>query len=516
MGNTPQQRRLEIGGIICLFFLGLAGCTHLPNPDRYNARLDSTLGIESSQTIISDEKWYAMYREGRKTGWCQLSEGFIEHSGRRFQLHIQTTYETYLRKGHPVEKKQVVKTIHNMENQFVASAAITYGGNQTPTFLIAKNEGENLKLNLWRGETEYSRTINREINSMFPLIKQIRMLQPKVGGKKIIQIFDPQNLRVYDYTVSVISRLEFDLKTGSEPAWYLQIENGRRLVQDIFVSTDKKHRILKIICHDKPVFYLPETAYKIKTNMDPYDFNEMHDIKLGTTITSSWSVQTAVMDISNEALNSVLIESPWQVRLNDASVNGTRWIFRAHKVEDTKSLNLPLAIEGAHQYLNSTFYIQSNHPKIRQTAAKIKGHEDNALRLFRKIAMWVFNMIEDKNFSTSIASALETLDRKQGDCTEHAVLTAALARAAGIPTRIAAGLYYAQERFSYHMWVEALVAENLWVAVDPAMGQIEPDALHLKLFHGDLDVNTHTNMTWALIQSLKPDDLKIVELNKTF
>ncbi len=515
MATTPQQK-LGIWGIICLFIIGLSGCTHLPNSDRYLARIDSALGIDASQTTITDEKWYAMYREGRKTGWRQLSEGFVERDGQRFQLHVQTTYETYLRNGHPVEKKQVIKTIHNNENQFISSAATAIGGNQIPTFLIATNEGERIKINLWRAETEYTRTINREINNMFPLIKQIRMLRPKVGIKKTIQVFDPQSLLVYDYTVKVISRLKLDLKSGSEPAWYIQIENGHRLVQDIFVSTDKQCRILKIICHDKPIFYLPEPAYKTKTNMDRYDFNEIHDIKLATTITSSWSVQTAVMEISNEALNSVLIENPWQVRLNDSNANGTRWMFRAYKVEDTKSMNLPLAIEGARQYLNSTFYIQSDHPKIRQTAAKIKGHEDNALRLFRKIAMWVFNMIEDKNFSTSIASALETLDRKQGDCTEHAVLTAALARAAGIPTRIAAGLYYAQERFSYHMWVEALVAENLWVAVDPAMGQIEPDALHLKLFHGDLDYNTRTNMTWALIQSLKSDDLKIVEINKTF
>jgi hypothetical protein len=514
MANTSQQSWLAIGGILYLFFMGLAGCSHLPSADSYRARIDRALGIDTSQAIIADEKWFAMYREGRKTGWHRLSNGFIEHSGQRFQLHLQTTYERCFRNGHPVENKQVVKTIHNMENQFVASAAVTYGGNQTPTFLIATNEGENLKINLWRGKTEDSKTINRGINSMFPLIKQILMLRPKVGSRKIIQLFDPQDLRVYDYTIKVISRVEFDLKTGSEPAWYVQIEHGHRLIQDIFISTDGQCRILKIICHDEPVIYLPETAHK--TKLDPYDFNEIHDIKLATTISSSWSVQTVTMDISNEALNSVLIEDPWQVRLNDTSANGTRWIFRAHQVEDTKSQNLPLTIEGAHNYLSATFYIQSDHPKIRQTAAMIKGHEVNALRLFRKIAMWVFNTIEDKDFSTSLASALETLDRKQGDCTEHAVLTAALARAAGIPTRIAAGLYYAEERFSYHMWVEALVAEKLWVAVDPAMGQIEPDALHLKLFHGDLDYNTHTNMTWALIQSLKSGDLKIVEFNKTF
>lgn len=67
-----------------------------------------------------------------------------------------------------------------------------------------------------------------------------------------------------------------------------------------------------------------------------------------------------------------------------------------------------------------------------------------------------------------------------------------------------------------HMWVEALVAEDLWVAVDPAMGQIEPDALHLTVYQGDFDIGTHTNVTWGLVRSLNPGDLKIVSINRNF
>jgi hypothetical protein len=70
MVNKLQQRRLGIGVIIYLFFMGLAGCTHLPIADPYVTRIDSALGIDTSQAIIADEKGYAMYREGRKTGWC--------------------------------------------------------------------------------------------------------------------------------------------------------------------------------------------------------------------------------------------------------------------------------------------------------------------------------------------------------------------------------------------------------------------------------------------------------------
>ncbi len=191
------------------------------------------------------------------------------------------------------------------------------------------------------------------------------------------------------------------------------------------------------------------------------------------------------MDISNETLNDRLFENSWQVRIEDLKDAGDRWEFHARKVDDQQAQNLPLSFESTSEFLESSFYIQSDHPKIRQAAAQIKGTEINSLRLFRKIAMWVFNTIEEKNYRTSNASAVEVLERKQGDCTEHSVLTVALARASGIPARIAAGLYYAEESFTYHMWVEAMVGENLWVAVDPAMGQIEPDALHLKLFQAD-------------------------------
>ena len=88
-------------------------------------------------------------------------------------------------------------------------------------------------------------------------------------------------------------------------------------------------------------------------------------------------------------------------------------------------------------------------------------------------------------------SALETLDRHAGDCTEAAVLLAALGRAAGIPTKVASGLVYSRQRyhgvanvFMPHSWTLAYV-EGRWRSFDLALGAF--DSTHIALTVGDGD-----------------------------
>ena len=59
---------------------------------------------------------------------------------------------------------------------------------------------------------------------------------------------------------------------------------------------------------------------------------------------------------------------------------------------------------------------------------------------------------------------------------------AALARAAGIPTRVEAGLVYLRGRFYYHAW--NLVYLGRWVSVDTLFGQVPADVTHIRLVTG--------------------------------
>ena len=98
----------------------------------------------------------------------------------------------------------------------------------------------------------------------------------------------------------------------------------------------------------------------------------------------------------------------------------------------------------------------------------------------RAIEKWVDSAVADKGFGTAFAPAREVLEEGAGDCSEHAVLMAALTRAAGIPSRVAAGLVYWERAFAYHMWVEVRVGDG-WYALDPTVGHGSVDATFLAI-----------------------------------
>ena len=83
------------------------------------------------------------------------------------------------------------------------------------------------------------------------------------------------------------------------------------------------------------------------------------------------------------------------------------------------------------------------------------------------------------------------LRTKVGDCNEHTALFVAMARAAGIPARIAVGLVSVRSAFYYHAWPEVYLDEGkgrgLWLPVDPTLNQFPADATHLRLARGGLD-----------------------------
>ena len=148
----------------------------------------------------------------------------------------------------------------------------------------------------------------------------------------------------------------------------------------------------------------------------------------------------------------------------------------------TEQATLDLA-DDVKPYLAPAPMIQSDAPRIRALAAELAAGADTPLGQVKAIMTWMDANIQ-KRPVLSLPDALNTLDQRMGDCNEHAVLLAALARAAGIPAQIEAGLVYQKGRFYYHAWNRVFI--NGWVTVDALMGQIPADATHIRLARGDL------------------------------
>jgi transglutaminase-like putative cysteine protease len=140
------------------------------------------------------------------------------------------------------------------------------------------------------------------------------------------------------------------------------------------------------------------------------------------------------------------------------------------------------------QYLKANALVNSDDSGVRRlTTRATRGAVDPWEKVVR-IVRFVFENLRDKNFEVAFASASEVARNLSGDCTEHAVLAAAMCRAAGIPARVAVGLIYVDEHsgFGFHMWNEVYVNDR-WVAVDPSWDQAPVDAVHIKLSDSSLE-----------------------------
>ena len=130
--------------------------------------------------------------------------------------------------------------------------------------------------------------------------------------------------------------------------------------------------------------------------------------------------------------------------------------------------------------------IQSDDPVIKKLAAQVAADKDDTWKTAQAIERFVHQQVEEKNFSQAFASALEVAKSKQGDCTEHSVLLAAIARAHGIPARCAFGLVYSAslKGFAYHMWNEVWI-DDRWVPLDGTLAYGGIGGAHIKLGHSN-------------------------------
>jgi Transglutaminase-like superfamily len=171
------------------------------------------------------------------------------------------------------------------------------------------------------------------------------------------------------------------------------------------------------------------------------------------------------------------------------------------ELRDPQSLVPERADPDATRYLAAEAFIESDAPEIIAEANKavqsVSGTRARAERLTRYV-----NALLDKKPTVSLPSAREVLRTKVGDCNEHTALYVAMARALGIPARIAVGLVYIHGAFYYHAWPEVYIseglraegsglsAEGLWLPVDPTLNQFPADTTHLRLARGGLDKQT--------------------------
>ncbi|MBU4271922.1 MAG: transglutaminase family protein [Planctomycetes bacterium] len=158
-------------------------------------------------------------------------------------------------------------------------------------------------------------------------------------------------------------------------------------------------------------------------------------------------------------------------------------------------------------------FIQSDDPLIRANAQKAAGDEKDPWRAAVALERFVHDEVKDKNFTQAFATAAEVARSREGDCTEHAVYLAALARARGIPARLAIGLVYIEGRraFGFHAWTEVYVKDR-WIPIDGTLAHGGIGAAHLKIAASNLKEASVYNALLPVVKLIGGLRIEIVDI----
>lgn len=135
------------------------------------------------------------------------------------------------------------------------------------------------------------------------------------------------------------------------------------------------------------------------------------------------------------------------------------------------------------EYLQSSYFIASDDARVRELARLAVGAERDPWGKALRVERWVHDHMRSRTHE-ALATADHVARTLEGDCTEYAMLTAAMCRAAGVPSRTAVGLIYAvvqgRPAFAFHMWTEVW-ARGGWLPLDATLGRGYVGATHLKI-----------------------------------
>jgi transglutaminase-like putative cysteine protease len=182
-------------------------------------------------------------------------------------------------------------------------------------------------------------------------------------------------------------------------------------------------------------------------------------------------------------------------RQSIANVQGSSVDLQVHAVRAPRPVENPGTAKD--EFLKSCYFITSDDARVRDEAREAVGRETDPWRKAQRIERWVYQNVEHDD-SVAFCAADKVAENLKGDCRHKALLSAAMCRAAGVPSRTAVGLVYTFDRqrgpvMAFHMWTEVWV-DGQWVAIDGTLGRGSVGADHIKI----------ADSSWSEVRSLEP------------
>ena len=162
------------------------------------------------------------------------------------------------------------------------------------------------------------------------------------------------------------------------------------------------------------------------------------------------------------------------------------WTVDVHPAKRAPGASIFAARQMKPEWAKPGLNIPSNRPQFVKLARQVVGGRKTVIEAADAVQAWVYAQMTPNAGIGNVRDAAEVLRTKEGVCRDYAVLTAAVLRAAGVPTRLASGLVTWDGTFYYHAWCEVWDGAR-WIGVDSTTPDAQLAANHVKLADGDVE-----------------------------
>lgn len=439
--------------------------------------------VQNAPAASTDTTWMSVLLGGRKIGHLRIDRETAQDT----VTTTQTLSILLNRSGKSIPLSNMIRSVESLEGEPLGFASRTSMSSMDSTVNGERQADGSFKVTITvGGATRYS-YIGWPGNAMLNDAQRKAMLEASKdpGRHYRMQMFDPASQQVMDVAVEVLGNESVDLPGGAETLSHqrqrLQQERGDQIL-DLWLDGRGRARKgiismlgrqLEMIACDEACALAPEQdvdMFRAAMVDSPRPLTpNLRESFLRYRVGIKGNGSLPIINTDEQRVTH-LGGNDWQVDIGSPYAGG-----QAPPQPDD---------------LRANSWLQADAPAIRALAAQAVGNAADNRRKMRRLRSFVSHYITQHGLDVGYASALEVVNNRQGDCTEYAVLLAAMARAEGIPARVVTGMVYADRYantsrvFVPHAWVQAWVGDH-WQSYDAALRHF--DSTHIALDTGDGD-----------------------------
>lgn len=495
-----MRRARGVHAVFALLVGTLAGTSLLAQQPPVGAGVPAAAGSITPKGKIVEDAWDIAYLDGKRAGYVHLLVEEIALPKGGTYLRASRELKLTVRRFADVAQIQVVAGTDELPTGKVLGTFMIQGlGKQVKQQVRGVVEGKQLRLTAQGEQGDFDKRIDwdeRVLGTWGELnFLKNRKTAPKKGDTFEYQIFEP----IINAVVTVRGQVEDveEVAIAGQKQRLLRVSAVPDIIGDVqlpgqILWFDGKYVVRRSATRMPGMGYLTIERGTEKQALAPIlpdllpSISDGQSIFLNQRIAQPHAAASVVYRIKlaadRDPSKAFAVDARQQVR--NAKDKSFELVVRAVRTPPNKAAtNDP---GPGKEFLGSNYFITSDDPRVKQHAAVAIGQETDPWKQAMLIERWVNRNMKVLNFTEAMAPASHVAQTLEGDCTEYAMLAAAMCRAVNIPSRTAIGLVYvdapAPRRpfLAFHMWTEVYV-RGAWVALDATLGQGSVGPAHLKI-----------------------------------